>query len=179
MVRNVRARIIARINVRRWDYSIAVTDGKYLPWLLLARRIERVVRDFQAWPRFGLWQGTCTAGEGRFDRRRHAPAAPPFGEGTNSINQTLQKRHTCEREVPAHAQRLASHFFSLRALTDSVKKLTKRNSSGRPGPAITIFLYLCKIRKQGSGVRRLCQTANHWKKSLDSVRNSLPLWGSC
>ena len=103
---------------------------------------------------------------------------PPFGEGTNSINQTLQKRHTCEREVPAHAQRLARVFFSLRALTDSVKKLMKRNSSGRPEasmPAITIFLYLCKIRKQGSGVRRLCQTANHWKKSLDSVRNSLPL----
>ena len=47
---------------------------------------------------------------------------PPFGEGTNSINQTLQKRHTCEREVPAHVHRLARHFFSLRALTDSVKK---------------------------------------------------------
>ena len=107
---------------------------------------------------------------------------PPLREGTNSINQTLRKRHTCERGVPAHAHRLARHFFSLRALTDSVKKRTKRNSLGRPEaamPAITIFLYLCKIRKQGSGERRLCQTANHWKKSLDSVRNSLPLWGSC
>ena len=155
-----RPRIIARINVRRWDYSIAVTDGKYLPWLLLARRIERVVRDFQAWPRFGLWQGTGTCtGEGRFDRRRHAPAAL-FGEGTNSINQTLQKRHTCEREVPAHVHRLARHFFSLRALTDSVKKLTKRNSSGRPGP------------------KQLCQLSQSFFICVRSVSKGLA-YGGC
>ena len=56
MVRNVRPRIMARINVRRWDCSIGVTDGKYLPWLL--RTAKRVARDFQAWPR--LRPGMCT-----------------------------------------------------------------------------------------------------------------------
>ena len=106
---------------------------------------------------------------------------PPFGEGTNSINQTLQKRHTCERGT-CPCSPACEPFLLLPSFDRFCEKLTKRNRSWRPEaamPAITIFLYLCKIRKQGSGVGRMCQTGNHWEKSLDSVRNSLPLWGSC